>query len=137
MKKIFSNNRLIVIAFFTVFSIGGTNMAMATETTDSLPVSLKYIGNIHNQPLYQLSFAGNPEENDFTIVVKDNEGNSLYRENIKGEKFYKKFLLNNEEIGDEKISFEIFSKKSGKSVTFEVTRQSRFVEEMVINKSNK
>lgn len=134
MKRIFINKRLIVVAFFTVFSIASAPAAMANGGKNSLPVELKFIGNINNQPLFQLSFAGNAEENDFTISIRDEEGNSLYSENIKGEIFYKKFLLNNEGTGNEVLRFEIISKRSGKNVVFEINRQSSSVEEIVVNK---
>jgi hypothetical protein len=125
-----------VIAFFTVFSVAASPAARANDSNNLPPVELKFIGNINNQQIFQLNFAGNAEENDFTINVKDEAGNSLYMENIKGEIFYKKFLLNNDEIGDGKILFEVTSKKTNKTVVFEVKNQSRVVEEMVIKKIN-
>jgi hypothetical protein len=134
MNRIFSNNRIIVIAFFTVFSIATGSSAMANDSSRVLPVELKYIGSINNQPLVQLTFAGNAEENEFTIIIKDEDGNSLYKETIKGENFYKKFLLNNDEIGNETLRFEVISKRSSKSVVFEVNREFRYVNELAVNK---
>lgn len=134
MNKIFSNKRLMVVAFFTVFSLAAAHSAMANDSSRVLPVELKYIGSIKDQPILLLSFAGNAEENDFTIIIRDKDGNSLYSENIKGENFYKKFLLTNEDAGNGALRFEIISKRSKKTVVFEVNRQSRFVEEMVVNK---
>ena len=134
MNRIFRNNRLVVVAFFTVFSMAATHPAMASDSTRTVPVELKYIGNLNNQPLVQLTFAGNAEENEFTIIIRDEDGNSLYRETIKGEKFYKKFLLNNDEIGESALRFEVISRRSNKSVVFEVNRESRYVNEMAISK---
>ena len=134
MYKIFRNKRLIAIAFFTVFSIAAAPSALANESKYVLPVELKFLGNINNQQIVQLNFAGNAEENDFSINIRDEEGNSLYKENIKGENFSKKFLLNNEEIGDNILRFEVTGKKTNKIVVFEVKRQSHFVEEIVVKK---
>lgn len=136
MTKIFRNKRLIIVAFFTVFSIGSASVAIANDNNNPLPVELKFIGTIKDQPLFQLSFAGNAEENDFTIIVRDEAGNSLYSENIKGENFYKKFLLNNEGTNDETLRFEIKSKRSNKIVVFEVNGQSRLVEEIGVSQVN-
>ena len=124
MKKIFSNNRLIAIAFFTVFSVVTAPVALASSDSSnrSMPVELKLIGSINNQLLFQLSFAGNAEPDEFTIVIRDEDGNSLYRENIKGESFTKKFLLNKDEVGNGKLRFEITSKKYSKTVVYEVPR---------------
>ncbi len=133
MKKIFINKKLIIIAFFTVFSIGSATSAIANDGKNPLPVELKFVGNIKNQPLFQLSFAGNAEENDFTITIRDEEGNALYSENIKGENFYKKFLLNSEETGSDTLRFEVISKKSGKSVVFEINPKAA-MQDMVVNK---
>jgi hypothetical protein len=133
MKKIFSNNRLIALAFFTVFSVGMAPAVRSNDKNPVVPVELKFAGFIKNQPLFQLSFFGNPEQNEFTILIRDEYGNSLYRENIIGETFTKKFLLNTNEIGDNLVRFEIFCKKTRKSVTYEVNRNTRFEQEMVIN----
>ena len=134
MNRIFRNNRLVVVAFFTVFSMAATQTAIASDSSRTVPVELKYIGNLHDQPLVQLTFTGNAEENEFTIIIRDEDGNSLYRENIKGENFYKKFLLNNDEIGESTLRFEIISRRTNKSVVFEVNRESRYVNEMAISK---
>ena len=133
MKKIFRSNRLIVIAFFIVFTTGAASIAMANNSNYGIPVELKFLGTIKNQPLFELSFAGNPDHDEFTIIIRDEAGNSLYRENIKGENFTKKFLLNTDEIADEVLHFEVISKKSKKTVVYEVNRNSRFVEEVVVS----
>lgn len=133
MKKVFNNDRLIAIAFFTVFSMAAALVALANDSKKDLPVELKFLGNIKTQPLFQLNFYGNAEENDFNITIRDEDGTSLFSENIKGEVFSKKFLLNTEEIGDEAVRFEITGRKSKKTVVFEVSRNSHFVEEMLVN----
>lgn len=132
MKKIFSNNRLIAIAFLTIFSVGLSTVAVANDKTPVVPVELKYTGLIKNNPLFELNFSGNPEQNSFTIIISDEYGNSFYRENIKGENFTKKFLLNTDEIGDENLRFEIFCNKTKKSVQYIVNRNSRIVQDIAI-----
>src|SRR5258706_7531319 len=134
MNRIFRNNRIVVVAFFTVFSMAATVSAKANDSSHTVPVELKYIGNLNNQPLVQLTFAGNAQENEFTIIIRDEDGTSLYRETIKGENFYKKFLLNNDEIGESKLRFEVISRKSNTYVVFEVNRETSYVNEMAISK---
>ena len=136
MKKIFSNTRFIAIAFMTVFTVAAAPMAMANDSSrvnKTIPVELKLVGNVNDQPIFQLSYSGT-EQDEFTIVLRDEDGNALYRENIKGEGFTKKFLLNKEEIGDGTLRFEISSKKFDKVAVYEVNRSTRQVEDMVINK---
>jgi len=133
MEKIFRNKRLIVIAFFTAFSVASVQNATATDRHDAIPVEMKFMGHLNNQLLFKLNFNGNSEHNDFTIIIRDHN-TTLYRENIKGENFSKSFLLNADEIGDSKLTFEIISKKSKKSVVYEVNRNTSVVEEMMISK---
>ncbi len=132
MKKIFSNNRLIAIAFVTVFSLGAVAPASALEKSPAVPVALKYTGQVNNQPVFELSFNGSSQQDNFTIVISDEYGNSLYRENIKGEIFTKKFALNTDELGDNNIRFEIFCNKTKNSVTYEINRNTRVVHEVAV-----
>ena len=134
MKKIFNNNRLIAIAFFTVFSVAASPAVNAGDKHPSVPVEIKFAGFIKNQPLFLLNFSGNAQQDEFTISITDESGNSLYKENIKGENFMMKFLLNTDEIEDDTLLFKIYSNKTKQSVTYEVNRNSRFVEEVAINK---
>src|SRR5690349_6226017 len=100
MQKIFRNKRLIIIAFFTAFSVASVQHARAGDRNDAIPVEMKFMGRLNNQLLFKLNFAGNDEHNDFTIIIRDHN-TTLYRENIKGENFSKSFLLNADEIGDD------------------------------------
>ncbi len=134
MKKIFSNNRIIAIAFLTVFSVALAPVAMATEKKPAVPAELVFVGNIKNQPVFQLNVAGSAAQDEFTINITDEFGVSLYRETIKSENFSKKFLLNTDEIGDNTLHFEVFCKNTKQSVTYEVNRNSRFVQDLAITK---
>lgn len=134
MEKIFRNKRLIVIAFFTAFSVASVQDAMANGSNKPVPVEMKFMGRLNNQLLFKLNFAGNAEHNDFTIIIRDEQKSTLYRQNIKGESFSKSFLLNADEIGDSTLTFEIISKKSNQSVVYEVNRKNSVVEEMIISK---
>ena len=131
MKKIFNNSRLIAIAFFTVF----TAMAPAVMANNSkdLPVELKFVGNINNRTIFQLIVSGNSGNNDYSLIIRDPFGNSIYRENIKADNFTKKFLFDTDELGDDTLEFEIFSRKTNQSVRYKINRQTRFVEEVVVN----
>lgn len=133
MEKIFRNKRLIVIAFFTAFSVASVQDAMANDSNKPVPVEMKFMGRLNNQLLFKLNFAGNAADDDFTIIIKDQNA-TLYRQNIKGENFSKSFLLNADEIGDSTLTFEIISKKSNQSVVYEVNRKTSVVEEMTISK---
>lgn len=132
MKKIFSNNRLIAIAFLTVFSLSAAASTVDNIPTSEVPVELIFTGQVNDKPVFELRFNGNSLQDNFTILISDDNGNSFYRENFKGENFTKKFLLNTDEIGDV-IRFQIFCNKTKKSVTYEINRNTKFIHEVEVN----
>ncbi len=132
MKKVFRNNRLILIAFFTIFSAGAATIAKAAEKNPKLPVELKYLGKIGYKPLLELNINGSTVASQYRITVKDEYDNSLYSENVKAEVFSKKFLLNVDEINGP-VTFEVFERKTGKTVVFEVKQKGHYVDQMEIS----
>ena len=122
-----------MIAFFTAFSVAAVPAAMANNSKNPIPVEMKFMGYIKNHLLFKLNFVAPAENNEFTILIRDNQNNLLYRDNIKGEIFSKSFLLNTEEIGDDSLQFEIINKKTRESVIYEVNRNSGLKEEMTIS----
>ncbi len=132
MKSTFINPRNLAIAIATVLSFGFTSPAKANDEKKTIPVELKYLGNIENKPVFQLTLNG-ADENEFTIVVRDEYNTVLYRDNVSGNTS-KKFLLNTEELAGVGVQFEITGKKSFKTVTYEVNKSSRIVEDVVVNK---
>ena len=131
MKRIIYNNRILAIAFLTVFSLG-TLAAQATDDAKALPIELRYTGHVNNHPLYKLIVKGSADHDEFTIIIRDENKSTLFSENIKGESFTKSFLLNTEELGEATLQFEVVSKRSGRSVTYAIDRNTHFEEEMVI-----
>ena len=133
MKKVLMNTRILAIALATTFTTALSSPALAIEEKKAIPVELKFVGNIESQPVFLLSF-NNVEESDYTIIVRDEYGSVLYRDNVKGGKITKRFMLNTDELGNVAIQFEIIGKKSEKTVVYEVNKKSRLVEDLVINK---
>lgn len=127
------NTRLIAIAFVALFTVAFSAPALANDGTKIIPVELKFIGNVKNQPLFHMTF-NSTEESSYTITVRDEYGNVLYKENVKGGTFTKKFMLNTEEIGEAELKFEVTGKGYEKPVVFEVNKYTRFVEDVVVNK---
>ena len=131
MKKIFRNNRLIAAAFLTVFSLSAAPSAMAMGNKD-VPASLNYIGHIEKHQIFQLSVAGDVSNDEFTIFIKDEYGNQIYRENIKSTSFTKRFLFDAEELSSSPLHFEIYSKKNKKSIVYSINSNIDAVEKVVI-----
>jgi hypothetical protein len=130
MKTLLINTRILAVAFVSAFAVAFTTPAVAAEPT---PVELKYLGQLKNQPLFELTF-NNGEDTEFTVVIRDEFKNVLYKEFIKSGVTSKKYLLNTDELGDVSLQFEITGKKSDKTIIYEVNRNSRYVENLVVNK---
>ena len=134
MKQVLKSKSIIVATLFAVFSTAFGHTAQASDSSRVIPVELKFLGEVNDQLVFQLNVDGNAEENEFSIVITDETGNSLYRENIKGERVSKRFLLNADEIGDSKLKFQITSKKSNQTVVYQVNHVARVIQDVVVNK---
>ncbi len=137
MKKFMRNNRVIAITFLIVLTTGIIPVATASDSNrvkPVVPVEMKFIGKQNDKPVFQLIFNGTSEQNDFTITVRDQYDEVLYRENFRAEVFSKKFLLNTDELGDVTLLFEIHSHKTNQRVTYLVNRDTRQVEDIEIRK---
>ena len=124
---------IVAIALVTAASFFFTT-AKASDGIKLVPVELRYVGTLQNQPLIQLDFTGTKAENEFSISITDQNGIVLYSDNVKGEKFSKQFLLDTDDLGDAILSFEITGVKSGKTVTYKVSRKTTTVQEMDVAK---
>lgn len=122
MEKIFLNKRIVVIAFFTVFSTAV--MSANGHKSDPVPVELRFIRWVKDQPIFQFDFRGNVQNDEFTITLRDEFNIILYKENITGEFFTKSFLLNTDEVAEDTLYFEIRSKKSNQSKVYPVNRHT-------------
>jgi hypothetical protein len=133
MKNTLMNTRTLAIALATTFSVAIASPTLANDEKKAIPVELKFLGNIENKPVFQLTF-NSPVETEFTVVVRDKYNNVFYKENVKGGNISKKFLLNIEELGDDAIQFEITGRKTDKTVIYDVNKKSRVIEDLIISK---
>jgi len=134
MKKRMLNYRSMVMVLFVAFSVTLSVSAIANGGThDKTATELKFIGNVDDQPLFQLNL-NNSEEEVYTITISDVYGNLLYSDRIKGVNISRKFKLNIDEMGDETLRVKVRSQKSNKSEVYEIKRSSRVVEEATVSK---
>jgi hypothetical protein len=76
----------------------------------------------------------NIENSEFTVVIRDEQENVVYKDFVKAGTTSKKYLLNTEELGDIAVHFEITNKKTDKTVVYKINKSTRFVEDVVVNK---
>jgi hypothetical protein len=132
MKNVLINIRIAAIALVTLFTVALSNQAMANNEKNPQGVEIKFIGNHKNQPVLEINF-NNPEEVEYNIEVVDEYNVLLYKDVIKANAGKRRFMLNTEELGNVGIRFEITGKKSNKTTVYEVNRNARVVEDLVVN----
>ncbi len=101
--------------------------------TDSTPVELKFVGNMKNQPVFQLDLH-NKLAGEYNIQIKDANNEVIYSETLKGTEISRKYQFLTDEVDARTLQFEITDKKDNTSVIYSVNRQTRTVQDLVINK---
>lgn len=135
MKNTISNSRNFLFASFLLF---GSVAAFANndknnndKTKDTAPVEFRFIGNVEQQPVYQLDI-NNADE--YYISFSDGSGTILYAGTIKSGTQSQRFMINAEEVGYEALTVTISSKKSNVSQVYTIKRSQSLVEENVIRR---
>lgn len=132
--KNFRSGLLMAIALVSVFSAAAVAAEKNNPGDSVVPVEIKFAGLINQQPVFQLVFDGTSPQDEYTISIQDELGTTLYRERAKGNQFSRSFLLNTDELGDQNLRFNIYSSQTKQSVSYEVNRNSRFVQDIAIRK---
>lgn len=133
MKNSISIKSIIATGLFTVFTAALTPAASASDSSRVTPgVELKFLSDSKDQNVFQMTLVS-AEEEEFTISIRDEAGNLLFRDKIKGTNITRKFKLENI---DENGSFQVEVKagKSNKSEVYVINKNIRFVQETVITK---
>lgn len=135
MKKVMNQSAAVAVALFVVLTVAFATPSFANEEKDKKNpgVELKFIGNYENQPVFQLNLVSAVED-EFTIVLRDKEGNVLYSDRVKGTNITRKFLLSTEEIGDNLVTVEVKSRKNQKPEVYTINRKQNLVEETLVTK---
>jgi hypothetical protein len=129
IKTILSFVTVLVLTVSVAFANGEKNPK--TNVTNSIEV--KHIGNYENQPIFQLNLT-TAEADEFTITLRDSDGNVLYADKVKGTNITKKFLLTTQEIGDNLVTIEVKAKKNAKADVYTINRKQNLIEEMYVTK---
>ena len=127
--------KVIVSLAMSLFFVLSLNLTASATDEDKKPsaTELKVISNANEAPVFQLDL-NNKEVEEFYVTIKDNLGNTLYADKIKGSNISKKFKLNTDGMSDESIRVEVRSKKTNKSEVYTINRSSKLIQETVVNK---
>src|SRR3954453_14201734 len=103
--------RKIIFAFgffsSVLFSLS-PSFVLAQDRSNPLSAgSVNYVGSWDNQPVFKAQF-DNEKGDNYTLTIKDNEGNILYSEKFNDRKFSKKFRFDKDDRENVQLTF-IFS----------------------------
>lgn len=133
MKALLINTRIAAIALVAVFAVAFTTPALAGNVKDPSPLELKYLGEFKNQPVFELTF-NTQNDTEFVVVIRDEDRNVIHREFVKSGIASRKYMITNE-LGDiALLQFEVTGRQSDKTVVFQVNKNTRVVEDLVVNK---
>lgn len=136
MKSTVRNFRNTVIAVLTLSAFVFANTVAANNTKPGSTIELKYIGKAEDGPVFQLNLV-NEQEEEFSITFRDENGNVLYSEKVKGTNITKRFRLSNEQLADDTVKVEVKNKKGSILEQYTINRQVKVVDEASVTKLDK
>lgn len=120
----------ILVLALVVNTVPSSLMAQDNETPKPA-AAIKYLGNNNDQLLFQVDFE-NKEEESFTLIIKDEEGNTLFNGRFRDKSFTKKFMFDRSEMGASRLEFTIGTGKGKQTQVFQVA--TRVVEDVVVTR---
>ena len=124
--------KLAIVALALTLAFTTPSMANDGEKGDH-KTELKFIGNMENQPVFELNLE-NREEDEYTVIFRDEYGNVLYSDKFKGAGLTKKFMLKSDDFGDAALNVVVKSKKSNTTEVYMINRSHSYVAETQVNK---
>jgi hypothetical protein len=126
----FGKLAIVALAFTLAFTT--PTMANDGEKGDH-KTELKFIGNMENQPVFELNLI-NKVEDEYTVIFRDEQGNVLYSEKFKGAGLNKKFMLRSEDFADAALNVTVKSKNNNTTEVYSINRSHSYVEETQVSK---
>ncbi|HYE56414.1 MAG TPA: hypothetical protein VD996_16305 [Chitinophagaceae bacterium] len=129
MKNAITFARSFAIAALIITASTATSFANDRNKEESA-VELRFVGNLHNQPVYQLDI-NKANADEYFISFSDSYGTVLYSGNIKQSQ---KFMINTSEVGDQQLTVTITSRRTNQSLVYTIGRSHTVVEENVVKR---
>jgi hypothetical protein len=106
-------------------------MGAASAQTKLPEPTVKYIGTLDGQPVFRVSL-DNQSNNVYHLTIKDDTGDILYSEKIKGKEFSKKFKFENSDRHNVKLTFTVEGKEGSQSQDFQVNTSTKVWNDVVV-----
>jgi hypothetical protein len=110
-----------------------TAQAEGTKEVAKTPVEIKYLGMYEAQPIFQVDI-NNLTGEDLFVVLKDEDGGTLYKESFNSKSFSKKFQISLPDVANMKVTMTVFSKDGKTKQQFEINNQTKVVEDVVVTR---
>jgi hypothetical protein len=134
MKNSISIKTIIAAALFIVFTGAFAPAASATDSIRVTPgVQLKFIGEANDKVVFEMNLVS-AEAEVFTISIRDENGNLLYKEQVSGTNITRKFKMESDELEQGSLQVEVKTKNESKAQVFAINKNTRYVQETVITK---
>jgi hypothetical protein len=126
-------SKLAVVIAVAILSITNVNATGKDNIKKENPVEVKFLGNLNEQPVFQIQF-DNATEEEILFVMRDAEGTVIYSEKFSGKKFSKKFQFEKADLSDLNVQLELFSKKNNETQAYTISKSTRTVDEVVVSR---
>ena len=125
-------------ALLIAFSISFITLANDTTTKgdkkepSSDKVEFRFIGNIQEHPVYQLTLNGTENE-EYVVSFRETDGTVVYSDVVKGN-FSQRFMLRAGDAADKTLRMEIKDKNTNKSRVYLISTTESLVSQNVVVK---
>lgn len=120
------------VAFASLILALTPSTVHAADKIKNPPAEIKYVGSVDSKPVFQISFA-NEEAEEVNLTLKDQDGTVIYADVIKDKNYSRKIQLENVD-SNIKMTLTLRSKKASQTQQFQINKNVRVVEDVVIAK---
>jgi hypothetical protein len=127
-----SNNSKKVMTAIAFTLLFGQNIFANTEKTVPVKTAFEFAGKINNSPVFRLAINNETVEN-YSIKIRDVDGEVLYTEKVKGAKINRTFQLDaayNELI--EGTTIEVINLKDNRSTIYKIETTVTTTQNLVV-----
>lgn len=135
MKTVKKNLKTLAITFAVTCMIAISNNIFASNEKDQTSnAELQFIGKEKNLPVFLLQFK-NSQQDEFLVSIKDENGDVLYSEKLKGSTVSRRYKLdteNSEYING--TTFEVTSRHSNKTTVYRISQFIHTEDNLVVTR---
>ena len=135
MKTTISNiNKTFIVLAAVVLSSFSTTPDVKKEKKDINGAQLEYLGKTKNLPVFRLVIE-NPSLTIFSIIVKDDQGDIIYSESLRGNSIARTYKLDTDNTDlINGTSFHLTNTSNHLTTVFKVQQHTKNVEEINVTK---